>query len=219
MDTASYTVGDTHAPKHLLAQGKYTTRKIIVTSGQNLIAGSVIGAILLAAAATVTPGTPISGSGGTVGNGAVGTWTVDAGAMPGTWHLEITVAGASGKYKVVRPDGTIDGVGTVAVAYNGQLNGTLADGASDWAVGDLIPITVSYDSADLEYKLSAAASTDGSQAPDLILAQDVDASDGAVEGIAFDSGNFAGTALTLGSGHTVDSIREGLRLKGIIIDD
>lgn len=217
-DQADYTQGATFAPKQIVAGGTYTTRKITVT-GAAFVAGSVMGPVLAAASATVTPGTPVSGTGGTVGNGAVGTWTSDAGAMAGTWYLRFTAAATNaGKYEVVRPDGTIDGIGTVAVAYNGQLNGTIADGSADWAVGDYIPIVVSY-STSLKRKLSTAAATDGSQTPDFVLAQDADASGGDVEAIAYETGQMVGSALTLGAGHTIASIREGLRGKGLVIDD
>ena len=216
---ASYTAESAFAPKQIVAGGTYTTRKGTILSGENLIAGSVLGAILLAAAATVTPGTPVSGTGGTVGNGAVGTWTSDDGAMAGTWQLEVTVTGATGKYKVIRPDGTLDGIGTIGSAYNGGINGTLADGANDWLVGDIIPIEVSYALASLKYKLSLAAATDGSQTPCFVLAQDCDASDGDTEALFYETGQMVGTGLTLGTGHTINSIREGLRRQGLVIDD
>lgn len=70
-----------------------------------------------------------------------------------------------------------------------------------------------------EYKLSASGAGDGSETPDLVLLHDVDASSGAKEGIAVETGQVVGSALTLGAGHTIDSIREGLRDKGITIDD
>jgi hypothetical protein len=219
-DRASYSVADPTTFKNLIQSDDITTRKVTITGSAALLAGTVLGAILLAAAATVTPGTPVSGSGGTVGNGAVGVWTADDGAMEGTWVLEITVAAANaGKYKVVRPDGTVDGVGTVAVAYNGQINGTLADGANDWVVGDVIPIVVSYDRSAVKYKKSVAAATDGSQYPDMVLAQDADATAADLEAIAYETATVVGSALILGAGHTIVSIRERLRAKGIKIDD
>jgi hypothetical protein len=218
-DRAAYTQGATFAPKQILADGDYTTRKVTILTGASLVAGSLIGAVLAAASATVTPGAAVSGSGGTVGNGAVGTWTSDAGAMAGTWQLRFTLAATNaGKYEVVRPDGTVDGIGTVGVAYNGQINGTLADGSADWVADDYVPIVVSYASG-LKYKLSASASTDGSQTPDFILAQDADASSGDVEAIVYETGQFNWSGLTAGAGITLAAIREGLRLKGILIDD
>lgn len=218
-ENASAAVAAPYAPSNLRQHNDLTTRKITLLSGENRAAGTVLGKILAAASATVTPGTPVSGSGGTVGNGAVGTWTTDAGAQEGTWYLRVTnPAVNAGSYEVVRPDGTIDGVGTVGVAYNGQINGTLGDGANDWVEDDYIPIVVSY-STSLKYKMSLTAATDGSQFPDMILAQDCDASAADAEAIAYETGTFVGSALTLGTGHTLASIREGLRLKGITIDD
>lgn len=66
-----------------------------------------------------------------------------------------------------------------------------------------------------KYVLSLSASSDGSQIPDLILAEDCDASGGDKTAVAYATGVFAQGALTIGTGHTADSIREGLRAKGI----
>lgn len=160
----------------------YHVDAITLKSGESLVAGAVIGAVETGTP-TVTVGTPISGTGGTVGNGAVGTWTADAGVMEGAWKIVITAAASNaGKFEVVRPDGTIDGVGTVAVAYNGGINGTLADGSSDWAVDDVIPITVTYDGDDTakQYVEYDPTNTDGSQTVAGILMKKTDASGGAV---------------------------------------
>jgi hypothetical protein len=220
MDNAAYNVESAFTVNQIIAGGTYTTRKGTLLSGAgSLVAGTVLGAVLLAAAATVTPGTPVSGTGATVGNGAVGTWTSDAGALPGTWYLQVTVTGATGKYTVTRPDGTLDGVGTIGSAYNGGINGTLADGSNDWLVGDLIPIVVSYDYSAVKYLKSIAAATDGSQVPHMVLAQDTDATSADKEAIFYETAQLIGSGLTLGAGHTIASIRDGLRLKGLVIDD
>lgn len=73
--------------------------------------------------------------------------------------------------------------------------------------------------ASSKYNLSLDAAADGSETPDLVLFQDCDASGGDTEAVAIESGTVVASALTLGTGHTVDSIREGLRDKGIMIDD
>lgn len=70
---------------------------------------------------------------------------------------------------------------------------------------------------DGKYLLSLSAATDGSQTPDLIMAEDCDASAADKQALAYERGDFAANALTLGTGHTVASIREGLRAKGITI--
>lgn len=70
---------------------------------------------------------------------------------------------------------------------------------------------------DGKYLLSLSAAEDGSQTPDLIMAEDCDASAADTQALAYERGDFTANALTLGTGHTVASIREGLRAKGITI--
>lgn len=66
-----------------------------------------------------------------------------------------------------------------------------------------------------KYNLSLSAAADGSQVPDRICAQDCDASAGDAECLTYRTGRFNDNALTLGASHTVASITEGLRAKGI----
>jgi Bacteriophage lambda head decoration protein D len=69
--------------------------------------------------------------------------------------------------------------------------------------------------ASSKYTLSASAAADGSQTPDLILAEDTNASGGDKATVAYRRGDFDSSAVTLGAGHTIASITEGLRAKGI----
>ena len=66
-----------------------------------------------------------------------------------------------------------------------------------------------------KYKLSLAASTDGSEVPLRILADDTDASGGDKLTPAYYNGDFDANAVILGTGHTVASVFEGLRSIGI----
>lgn len=68
-----------------------------------------------------------------------------------------------------------------------------------------------------KYNLSLSAAADGSQTPDLILAEDCDATSGDQQAMAYARGDFNSAALTLGASHTVASITEGLRAKGITL--
>ena len=65
--------------------------------------------------------------------------------------------------------------------------------------------------------LSLAAAADGSQTPDLILAEDVDATDSDVTALAYERCNCDALAVTLGTGHTVASVRERVSAKGITL--
>lgn len=68
-----------------------------------------------------------------------------------------------------------------------------------------------------KYQLSASAASDGSQTPVAILAEDADATSADQVTVAYLTGEFNATALTLGAGHTIASITEGLRDRGIFL--
>lgn len=66
-----------------------------------------------------------------------------------------------------------------------------------------------------KYIKSLSGASDGSQVPDAILAEDADATSADKEAMAYFTGDFDETAVTYGASHTADSVREGLRGKGI----
>ena len=71
--------------------------------------------------------------------------------------------------------------------------------------------------ASSKYVLSLGAANDGSQAPDAVLAMDVDATGGDVEVVVIIRGDLNKQAVILGAGHTVGSVFEALRDKGIFL--
>ena len=71
--------------------------------------------------------------------------------------------------------------------------------------------------ADGKFKLSASDSKDGSEKPDAILAENAPASDQDVQAVVYFSGEFNEYALTLGEGHTLDTLRPLLRAKNIFL--
>lgn len=73
--------------------------------------------------------------------------------------------------------------------------------------------------ASRKYTLSLAAANDGSQIPSAILAEDCNAAAADTGGIAYFSGTFNSAALTLGAGHTVQSVTDALRGLSIMIVD
>ena len=63
-----------------------------------------------------------------------------------------------------------------------------------------------------KYTLSLSAAGDGSQTPVGILANDVDATGGDVAGVPmYREGDFNERALILGTGHTLDTVRNAFR--------
>lgn len=147
------------------AGGYRSRQRIVVGASQTLLAGAVLGAVG-EGAATVTPG-PKTGP----GDGAIGAWTADAGAAPGRWLIRLLATGATAAFAVYRPDGSLDGQGAVGTAYNGGINGTLADGATDWGVGAEIPVQVAY--AASTYFAHDPEGTDGREVPAALLFDDV----------------------------------------------
>lgn len=89
---------------------------------------------------------------------------------------------------------------------------TIASGSALTKGAVLGRITVSG-----KFILSAAGASDGSETPDAILAEDVDASAEDKQAVVYFSGEFNETALTLGNGHTLESIRAGLRSKSLFL--
>ena len=210
---ASYS-SSTYSPDNMLAGDDVLSRRVTLLSGQNLVRGAVLGRVTLGAAAAAAK------AGGNTGNGTLtmdATTPVKNGAKVGVYTVRFTVAATNNGTFVVRdPDG--NQIGTVVMAggagaFDDDIKFAVADGATDFAVGDGFDITIAAGSG--KYVLSLAAAVDGSQIPDLILAESTDASAGDVTTVAYYHGDFIQSALTLGAGHTADSIREGLRVKGI----
>ena len=69
--------------------------------------------------------------------------------------------------------------------------------------------------ASTKYVLSLAASSDGSQAPSAILAEDLDASGSDRQAIVYFTGEFRSDGMTFGTGHTASSTRGALRALSI----
>lgn len=117
-----------------------------------LVVGMAIGAV--AVAAPVFAGT---------GNGVLtrATPAASGSALVGDYKVRFEAAVADGgDFIVVRPDGTEDGVGKVGTAYVGDVKFTIADGATDFVVGDNFTLSVSGVGKVVPLNLSG---TDGSQ--------------------------------------------------------
>lgn len=185
------------------------SRKVTLLSGQNCIRGTVLGRIAVGAVSETHAGN--------TGNGAM---TLDAStprlanAQVGVYTVKCTAAASnSGTFRVYDPLGNVLGDVAVAATFSDQIKFVIADGATDFIVGDTFLVTVAAGSG--KYVKSLSAAIDGSQIPDCILAEDTDASSADVDTPGYFRGQFNDAAITLGTAHTVASIREGLRVKGI----
>lgn len=124
---------------------------------------------------------PTGTAGATVGtgNGVMGAITVTSNKnlQLGTYTLRvITAAANAGDFVVTDPAGDVVGHGTVAVAFSqGGLAFTLADGATDFVVGDTIPIVVAGTE---KYKLVEATATDGSEIASAVYIADIGGNSG-----------------------------------------
>lgn len=94
------------------------------------------------------------------------------------------------------------------------LKVTVASGAGVLARGAVLGRVT----ANGKYRLSASASSDGSQTPTAILAHAVDATSGDVEAIVYIRGRFNSGAVTFGAGHTAASTFDALRDVGIYLE-
>lgn len=199
-----------HTGEFIVSEASGTRSRVqsLLTGSALVKAGTVLG-LVETGTPTLTVGTPFSGTGATVGNGTISAATADAGAMEGVWQLECTATGATGKFIVKKPDGTIDGVLTIGSAYNGtrSINITVADGANDWLVGDVIPVTVEYQDGESipKYEALDLAGTDGSQIAAGILYAAKTATAGGVDAVVLvRDGEVNGDLLTWPAGITAD---------------
>ena len=122
----------------------YSREKVTVKSGEDLSLLEVVGKVLVAVPTTGTAGT-------NTGNGTCGSVAGGARTIPETWTLTcVTAATNAGKFSVI---GSVTGRiadATVAVAYASSLiNFTIADGSTDFAVGDSFTIAVAAGSGEV----------------------------------------------------------------------
>lgn len=107
------------------------------------------------------------------GNGAMGAITLasNKNMVLGTYSLKIVKAVSNAGDFVLRdPNGKVVGNGQVAAAFDqGGFAFTLADGSTDFIVGDSIPIVVT---GTVKYKLMEATATDGTEVPSAIVVGD-----------------------------------------------
>lgn len=142
----------------------------ILSGAVKIEAGTVLGR-KVGGTATVSP---------KAGNTGNGTFTLDAttpvvgGAMPGTYAVRCTVAAANGgTFRVLSPAGAVLGDVAVGATFNDQIKFVIADGATDFVVGDEFDVLVSALSH--TYVPLSLTATDGTQVAAAIAFNNVDA--------------------------------------------
>lgn len=138
-----------------------------------------------ASSTTITATSASATAGGSnTGNGAMGAITVDNNAIAGDYVLTVIKAATNaGDFQVVDPNGKVVGLGTVAAAFSaGGLSFTLADGATDFAVGDTFTITVEAGSGN--YAMHDPSGSDGRESAAALLFDAVDATTANADGVS-----------------------------------
>lgn len=188
---------------------------VTVAASQTLTRGAVLGL------STIEAGTIVVG-GSNTGDGVASAFALSTtgSAKLGDYVATcVTAVTNSGIFDVVDPDGLLIGRVTVAVSSNTTFTGggitfNIADGATDFVVGDVFTFPVDALSATVATLLDATA-TDGSQNFYAILAEDV--TTGAAEtksAPVYLSGSFLSQGLTFGGSTTVADVLADARALG-----
>lgn len=185
-------------------------QQITLAAGAVYPRGAVLGKRTLGTASSAFTGT---------GNGALtldATTPLLARAQKGAYVITcIAAASNAGTFRVEDPTGVVLGDVAVGATFADQIKFSIADGGTDFAVGDKFTVTVAAGTG--QYLTSVAAAVDGSAVPDLVLSETVDATLAASPAMAYKRGDFNASALTFGAGHTATTVAEALRGKGIAI--
>lgn len=145
------------------ANGYKSRDKFVVALSQTLVAGAVCGKTSVIASATSSVAADASNTGNGVFTLDV-TAPVGAGAKDGIYRVvNDLVAANSGEFIVFDPDGIEIGRVAVAATFNNQIKFAIADGATDFAIGDAFSVTVGLQETNYQMEALNLAGTDGSQ--------------------------------------------------------
>lgn len=173
LTTLSYKT-DTHVVK-TEGPNRISRDEGVLASGASAdvsIPGLVVGKIAVGAA------TPAAKSGGNTGNGVLtmdATTPVLAGAKPGVYMLRVVSAASNGgTFRVTDPEGFVLGEVAVGSTFSNDIKFSVADGSSDFIVGDGFDVTVAVGSG--KYAPLTLTGNNGSEKAAAILLENVDAS-------------------------------------------
>ena len=140
----------------------YCRERVALLAGsgapRTVAAFALVAALLTGGAATA------AAKAGNTGNGAISGVSADTNAPPGAYKvLFIEPNTNAGAFAVFKPGGQLDGEGVVGAAYDGTINFTIADGATDFVSGDEFTVTVAYTSQDGKFVAWDPTATTGAQ--------------------------------------------------------
>lgn len=153
-----------HPGEFILSEldGHGSRENVLVGVSQTILVGTVLGAAPIVAGETSSVV-----AGANTGNGVatLASPATSQGAVNGNYLLTCTaIAANAGTFSVQTPDGREIGPLTVGVAFNKEIKLTIADGSTDFAVGDSFNVTVGIENpGDLTYGALNPSGTDGSQ--------------------------------------------------------
>jgi hypothetical protein len=144
----------------------------VIKSGSGIVTtGTVLGKVMVAGA------TSAAKTGGNTGDGTLTldtTTPVLADAVAGVYKVRFTEAAANGgQYQVENPAGVVIGTANVGDTWAEGIKFVIADGATDFVVGDGFDVTVAAGS--LKYVPLDLDAVDGSQTAAAIVIDRVDA--------------------------------------------
>ena len=151
-----------HAAEFVLSEGEknFSRDNLVIAAEQTIKPGSVLAAL------AVVAGVDIAQSFAGTGNGVLtfADPAVNSKVKDGVYTVTcFEAASNAGKFRVEDPDGRHVGDATVAVAFNKEIKFTIADGATDFVVGDRFDITVAANADDFQYVAHNPDASDGSE--------------------------------------------------------
>ena len=176
---------------------------VTVISGQSVVRGEV-----MQKTGQFTAGTATADGGNTGGDTFSAVTTADT-TIAGTYIVEALTATT---YKVIAPNGiALDAIATAGSAYSDQLGFTITTAGATTVAGDFYTVVVTVG-------LGKQTSFITGSVPSTVMAEDVDASAGDVNGWAFRDADIKASEVDFGTG-TDAEVRDALDSIAIFLMD
>lgn len=205
------------------------TDSVTIAAGQNLKRGTVLGKISKGASSAVAAPDGAGTEGANTGNGTLvldATTPLLAGNKPGIYKIKIVAAAVAdpataAKANVYDPDGDLIDIISVAATtgteFEKQIAFVITDGSTPFVAGDGFKVTVAVAAGSGYFKTVNSANVDGSEVPNAVLLEDVDASSAAANGVVGLTGEYNTNSLVFGGSDTAALHKEALRALSIFI--